>query len=553
MPFPVYFDTPSISANSFTTGPLTNAAGVFLNGQTYFCNQLSAINNVVNTPDPANHPQYVGLQGNSSGLGRFSRTETAANGNYALRTTWLKRPNGGGNQNIAIRVNGTLIQTTAFASFNNATWVSVDSPNFTISGGSVAMQFDATINSGDDTLMLYSIDLIAAAAAAPTLGAVTNLTNTSCTIALTDNSTTETGFRVYASTAGSGGPFTALTPDYAANASSVAVTGLIGSESYHFIARSLVGSVESANSNVIGPFITAATFNGGGGTVDIPLGSSTVTGVTVSPTTATVAAGSTTAFSATVQGANVPSQSVTWSAPVGGSVIGSNFIAPNAIGSAFKMRATSIQDAGFFAEATITVTDGVAPTGSLSVTPNPLTTAGTLTLTATVADNVAIQSVAFFEGVSPTGTLLFTDSAAPYIHNVAKTSANNGTNNFYVEVRDTSNNLATFTASAVVNIAAVGITVTTSALRISEWSGGSRIEKVRLMNGASPVVGAVINCSSEDPTNVSTSAAAATDSNGYAAFLLSFNSGGRSLLTFTHAASGSIAYLMAISRTLADS
>lgn len=111
------------------------------------------------------------------------------------------------------------------------------------------------------------------------------------------------------------------------------------------------------------------------------------------------------------------------------------------------------------------------------------------------------------------------------------------------------------TANQAVTVnSAIGFAVGTSALRVSEWSGGARIERVRLTNGGNPVVGAVIACLTEDASNVSTSSpSAATDANGYAAFLVNFNSGGRSLLTFTHAASGSIGYLLAISRTLADS
>jgi hypothetical protein len=88
----------------------------------------------------------------------------------------------------------------------------------------------------------------------------------------------------------------------------------------------------------------------------------TVTSITISPTSASLAPGATQQFAATVQGTNSPSQAVTWSAPVGGSVNSSGvFTAPNTVGNAYKMRATSVQDPSVFSEATITVTAVVTP------------------------------------------------------------------------------------------------------------------------------------------------------------------------------------------------
>jgi hypothetical protein len=85
----------------------------------------------------------------------------------------------------------------------------------------------------------------------------------------------------------------------------------------------------------------------------------TVTGVTVSPSTATVAGGDAQVFTATVAGTNSPSQAVTWSIVAGGGSINAAgvFFAPGATGSAqtITVKATSVLDGNYNGTATVTV------------------------------------------------------------------------------------------------------------------------------------------------------------------------------------------------------
>lgn len=104
---------------------------------------------------------------------------------------------------------------------------------------------------------------------APTLGAVTAITDTGFTVAVTDNSTVETGFVFQVSTQGVGGPFVNLTPNGAANITSYTGAGLSGSTIYHLRALATDGTNFSVASNVVGPFTTAISSGGGGGTLDV--------------------------------------------------------------------------------------------------------------------------------------------------------------------------------------------------------------------------------------------------------------------------------------------
>lgn len=103
-------------------------------------------------------------------------------------------------------------------------------------------------------------------------------------------------------------------------------------------------------SDTAGTHIDSITYNDGAG-------SSTVTGVTVSPSTATVVGGATQAFSAVVAGTGSPSQSVNWTASAGIINSGGTFTAPAATGSAqtITITATSVQDGAFSGTATVTV------------------------------------------------------------------------------------------------------------------------------------------------------------------------------------------------------
>ncbi len=94
--------------------------------------------------------------------------------------------------------------------------------------------------------------------------------------------------------------------------------------------------------------------------------------------------------------------------------------------------------------------DTTAPTVGLSSSSLSVTAAGSITLTATAADNVAVTKVEFFEG----GTLLGTKTAAPYTQSVSFVAANNGTHNYTAKAYDAANNSASSTpaVAVVVNI-----------------------------------------------------------------------------------------------------
>jgi hypothetical protein len=103
---------------------------------------------------------------------------------------------------------------------------------------------------------------------------------------------------------------------------------------------------------------------------------STVSSVTVSPSTATVSGGGTQQFTATVAGTNSPSQAVTWAVTSGVGTINSSglYTAPAATGSAQSatITATSAQDGTKAGTATVTVPVAAANNALTSGTGNVL-------------------------------------------------------------------------------------------------------------------------------------------------------------------------------------
>jgi hypothetical protein len=115
--------------------------------------------------------------------------------------------------------------------------------------------------------------------------------------------------------------------------------------------------------------------SGGGGSGSGETGNgetATVTGVTVSPDTASVTKGETKAFAATVSGTNSPAQTVTWSVSGHGagtaiSADGILSVAANETASTLTVKATSTVDATKSGTATVSVSDVQAPDG-ISIT-----------------------------------------------------------------------------------------------------------------------------------------------------------------------------------------
>jgi len=93
--------------------------------------------------------------------------------------------------------------------------------------------------------------------------------------------------------------------------------------------------------------------------------------------------------------------------------------------------------------------DTTPPSIAFSSSSTSVTAAGSITLSATAADNVGVSRVEFRDGA----VVLATDTTAPYATTVALTSANNGTHAYSAKAIDAAGNTATSTTvSVVVNI-----------------------------------------------------------------------------------------------------
>ena len=104
------------------------------------------------------------------------------------------------------------------------------------------------------------------------------------------------------------------------------------------------------------------------------------------------------------------------------------------------------------ATVTVTVSIGSAdlpPTVSLASSATSVTAAGSITLTATAADDKGVSKVEFYEGT----TLLGTDTSSPFTLAVTFAQANNGTHTYTARAYDTTNQTATSAGvSVAVNI-----------------------------------------------------------------------------------------------------
>ncbi len=101
------------------------------------------------------------------------------------------------------------------------------------------------------------------------------------------------------------------------------------------------------------------------------------------------------------------------------------------------------------ASAAVSVTVGIdntPPTVSLAASSVNVTTAGTITLTATATDNTGVTKVEFYEGA----TLLGTASGTPYTQSLTFTRADNGTHNYTAKAFDAAANFASSAPVAVV-------------------------------------------------------------------------------------------------------
>jgi hypothetical protein len=108
--------------------------------------------------------------------------------------------------------------------------------------------------------------------------------------------------------------------------------------------------------------------------------------------------------------------------------------------------------------------DTTPPVATLVSSSLNVTTASTITLTATATDQAGINQVAFFD-TTPAGTaLLGTDTTAPYTQAVPLTGANNGTHIYTARATDSSANRNVGTSPPVTVTVNIGGTGTTGAV-----------------------------------------------------------------------------------------
>ncbi|MFW8625706.1 Ig-like domain-containing protein [Deinococcus sp. ME38] len=98
---------------------------------------------------------------------------------------------------------------------------------------------------------------------------------------------------------------------------------------------------------------------------------------------------------------------------------------------------------------TTSVGDIAIPALTVTVAPNPLVSAGPVAFKATATDQSGISKVEFYDN----GTLVSTDTSAPYEASKSYTFADNGSRTIMVKAYDGSGNVATKTAPLTVAIA----------------------------------------------------------------------------------------------------
>ncbi len=222
-------------------------------------------------------------------------------------------------------------------------------------------------------------------------------------------------------------------------------------------------------------------------TIQIGAVTSTVTGVTIAPTTAT---GSTT-FSGSVQGIGSPSQSLTFTKISGpGSLSGSAYTAPAATGSTQTavVRATSVQDSSYWAEATITIAAVGSTITGISI--SPTTATGAIAFTKTVTGTGAFSSAATFSKISGGGSI---DPSTGAFTPPAQTGSIQT-----ILVRVTSTQDPSWYAEATITIAAAStptvtsMTITPGAVTVA--SGASQTFAVTANGTNNPPQGANLTC-----------------------------------------------------------
>jgi len=247
--------------------------------------------------------------------------------------------------------------------------------------GNTATYFDAPTANGN----FVGIDQGSAGVTAPTVTSVSVSPSTA-----TVGGGLSQQFSVVVS--GTGSP--AQTVTWTASAGSINSTGLFTAPSAALSAQTITVTATS----------TVDTTQSGSATVTVPVTSPIVSGVSVSPSTATVIGGLTKQFSAVVSGTGSPAQTVTWTASAGSISSTGLFTAPAAAASpqTITVTATSTVDTTQSGSAIMTVPVTSPVVSGVSVSPS----------TATVIGGLTKQFSAVVSGTgSPAQTVTWTASA----------------------------------------------------------------------------------------------------------------------------------------------
>ncbi|WP_271781866.1 Ig-like domain-containing protein [Aquimarina algiphila] len=317
----------------------------------------------------------------------------------------------------SIDVGQTSNLTTTVAPVNatnkNVTWSSSNTAIATVNTSGVVTGISAgavtiTVTTVDGNLTATSAITVNAVntadcSAAPTGLTVSNVTDTSATLSF-DNTASDT--RTFELRSYAPGTFTGNVSvgasSYASapvGSTSITINGLVAGTTYDFVFRALcVGGTPGVSTT--SPIVTGTT---SGGTTTIA-----VTGVSVSPTTASIDVGQTSNLTATVAPANATNKNVTWSSSntAIATVNGTGVVTGVDAGTA-TITATSV-DGNFTATSTITV--NAINTADCSVAPTGLTvssvtdTSATLSFDNTSNDTRTIEVRAFNDGTY-TGSL----------------------------------------------------------------------------------------------------------------------------------------------------
>ncbi len=234
---------------------------------------------------------------------------------------------------------------TSFVSANGTSWTTVGSETITM-GSAVYVGLAVTSHNNTVTTTAtfdnVTVTLGGTAPSAPSGLSATAVSSSQINLSWTDNSSNETGFRIERKI-GSGGTYGEITT-VGAGVTSYNNTSLSASTNYYFRVRAYNGTGNSAYSN-------EANATTQSGTV-------AVTGVSVSPTSASLSVSGTQQLTPTITPANATNQTVSWSTSNTSVATVNTSGLVTALSAGTATITVTTQDGGFTANSSITVTSG---------------------------------------------------------------------------------------------------------------------------------------------------------------------------------------------------